>query len=186
MKQMVCEMCGGKDLIKQDGVFVCQNCQAKYSVEEAKKMMVEVDTPTKLENENYEPSPELLNPPENQSTSSFDLGSFTTSEKTEKSFLTKPLAPDGCGCGCLPAVFTSPIFIIAFIVLIVIGTIITSEESQTKNKSNIEECTRRCVKKFDEEVFKATRNPKLIASECENCLRGCGVRDIDKALNSIE
>ena len=38
MKQMVCEMCGGTDLIKQDGVFVCQTCGTKYSIEEAKKM----------------------------------------------------------------------------------------------------------------------------------------------------
>ena len=37
MKQMVCEMCGGTDLIKQDGVFVCQTCGTKYSIEEAKK-----------------------------------------------------------------------------------------------------------------------------------------------------
>lgn len=41
MKQLVCEMCGGSDLVKQDGVFVCQNCGTKYSVEEARKMMVE-------------------------------------------------------------------------------------------------------------------------------------------------
>ncbi len=41
MKQLVCEMCGGKDLLKQDGVFVCQHCGVKYSVEEARKMMVE-------------------------------------------------------------------------------------------------------------------------------------------------
>ena len=41
MKQLVCEMCGSTDLIKQDGVFVCQTCGCKYSVEEAKKMMVE-------------------------------------------------------------------------------------------------------------------------------------------------
>ena len=38
---MTCEMCGSTDLIKQDGVFVCQTCGCKYSVEEAKKMMVE-------------------------------------------------------------------------------------------------------------------------------------------------
>lgn len=37
MKQLTCEMCGGTDLIKQDGVFVCQNCGMKYSAEEAKK-----------------------------------------------------------------------------------------------------------------------------------------------------
>ena len=41
MKQPTCEMCGGTDLMKQDGVFVCQNCGMKYSVEEAKKMMIE-------------------------------------------------------------------------------------------------------------------------------------------------
>ncbi len=41
MKQLTCEMCGSTDLIKQDGVFVCQNCGTKYSVEEAKKMMME-------------------------------------------------------------------------------------------------------------------------------------------------
>lgn len=41
MKQLVCEMCGGTDLIKQDGVFVCQHCGVKYTVEEARKMMVE-------------------------------------------------------------------------------------------------------------------------------------------------
>lgn len=41
MKQLTCEMCGGTDLIKQDGVFVCQNCGMKYSLEDAKKMMIE-------------------------------------------------------------------------------------------------------------------------------------------------
>ena len=41
MRQLICEMCGGTDLIKQDGVFVCQSCGCKYSVEEARKMMVE-------------------------------------------------------------------------------------------------------------------------------------------------
>ena len=34
-------MCGSTELLKQDGVFVCQNCGTKYSVEEARKMMVE-------------------------------------------------------------------------------------------------------------------------------------------------
>ena len=41
MRQLTCEMCGGNDLVKQDGVFICQTCGTKYSVEEAKKMMVE-------------------------------------------------------------------------------------------------------------------------------------------------
>lgn len=41
MKKMTCEMCGSTDLIKQDGVFVCQVCGCKYSTEEARKMMIE-------------------------------------------------------------------------------------------------------------------------------------------------
>ena len=41
MKQLTCEMCGSTDLLKQEGVFVCQTCGTKYSVEEAKKMMIE-------------------------------------------------------------------------------------------------------------------------------------------------
>lgn len=41
MKQLTCEMCGSTDLIKQDGVFVCQACGMKYSAEDAKRMMIE-------------------------------------------------------------------------------------------------------------------------------------------------
>lgn len=41
MKALTCEMCGSTNLIKEGGVFVCQSCGTKYSVEEAKKMMIE-------------------------------------------------------------------------------------------------------------------------------------------------
>lgn len=41
MKALTCEMCGSTNLIKEDGVFVCQSCGTKYSVEEARKMMIE-------------------------------------------------------------------------------------------------------------------------------------------------
>lgn len=60
MKALTCEMCGSTNLLKQDGVFVCQSCGTKYSVEEARKMMVEgtvdvkgtvkVDTSDELKN----------------------------------------------------------------------------------------------------------------------------------------
>ena len=60
MKQLTCEMCGSTDLMKDGGVFVCQSCGCKYSVEEARKMMVEgtvdvtgtvkVDTSDELKN----------------------------------------------------------------------------------------------------------------------------------------
>lgn len=41
MGAIQCEMCGSAELIKQDGVFVCQHCGMKYSAEEARKMMIE-------------------------------------------------------------------------------------------------------------------------------------------------
>lgn len=37
MKQLICELCGSSDLVKSDGMFVCQECGTKYTVEEAKK-----------------------------------------------------------------------------------------------------------------------------------------------------
>jgi translation initiation factor 2 alpha subunit (eIF-2alpha) len=51
MKKPTCEMCESTDFIKQDGLFVCQSCGVKYSVEEAKKLMtdgVDVETKTAL------------------------------------------------------------------------------------------------------------------------------------------
>lgn len=41
MKKLICEMCGSADLIKEDGVFVCQCCGCKYSIEDAKRMMID-------------------------------------------------------------------------------------------------------------------------------------------------
>lgn len=41
MKKMVCEMCGSNNIIKQDGLYVCQYCGTKYSLEEAKKLFIE-------------------------------------------------------------------------------------------------------------------------------------------------
>jgi uncharacterized Zn finger protein (UPF0148 family) len=60
MKQIVCEMCSSTDLIKHEGLFVCQSCGSKYSVEEAKKMMVEIAGTVKIDTkEKFEKS--LLN-----------------------------------------------------------------------------------------------------------------------------
>lgn len=49
MKAISCEMCGSPDIVKQDGVFVCQHCGMKYSLEEAKKLMVSVSGPIKID-----------------------------------------------------------------------------------------------------------------------------------------
>jgi len=60
MNELICEMCGSNDIIKQDGLYVCQSCGTKYSVEEAKKMMagetmevegtVKIDRSSELDN----------------------------------------------------------------------------------------------------------------------------------------
>ena len=54
MKKLVCEMCRSNDIIKQEGLFVCQHCGVKYPLEEARKMMVEgtvrVDSVGNVEN----------------------------------------------------------------------------------------------------------------------------------------
>ena len=34
-------MCGSQEMVKQDGMFVCQYCGTKYSIEEARNLMVE-------------------------------------------------------------------------------------------------------------------------------------------------
>lgn len=41
MKKIVCEMCGSSDFAKADGMFVCQTCGMKYSIDEAKALMVD-------------------------------------------------------------------------------------------------------------------------------------------------
>lgn len=42
MKKMICEVCGGSNFLKENGVFVCQICGMKYSLAEAKKLVKEV------------------------------------------------------------------------------------------------------------------------------------------------
>lgn len=51
MKAIVCEMCGSQNLVKQDGMYVCQSCGTKYSTEEAKNLMIDVSGSTvKIDN----------------------------------------------------------------------------------------------------------------------------------------
>lgn len=43
MKVIVCELCESQSFAKQDGMFVCQGCGTKYTPDEAKAMMKEVE-----------------------------------------------------------------------------------------------------------------------------------------------
>ena len=46
MKKPVCEICGGQNILKKDGIFECNDCGIKYTVEEVKKLLVEVGEDT--------------------------------------------------------------------------------------------------------------------------------------------
>ena len=42
MKRLVCEICGGNELLKQNDRYICQTCGTNYTTEEAKKLLIEV------------------------------------------------------------------------------------------------------------------------------------------------
>ena len=54
MKKFVCELCGSSNLSKQGDHFVCNDCNTSYSIEEAKKLLVEVE-------DSIDNNPELKN-----------------------------------------------------------------------------------------------------------------------------
>lgn len=83
MKTLVCELCGGHDLLKQSGMYVCQDCGAKYTVEEAKGLMTEASseivekTKEELQPETSKKVPEfeskiIINDDTNQESGKFD------------------------------------------------------------------------------------------------------------------
>ena len=43
MKKMVCEICGSQSIRKENGVFVCQECGTEYSLDDAKKLLRDVE-----------------------------------------------------------------------------------------------------------------------------------------------
>ena len=54
MQKLTCEMCGGNDIIKENGLYVCQHCGTKYTVKEAKQLFnsgtVQIDNTQEIEN----------------------------------------------------------------------------------------------------------------------------------------
>lgn len=54
MQQLTCEICGGTDIIKENGVFVCKSCGCMYSADEIRKMLfdgaVEVTGTVRVDN----------------------------------------------------------------------------------------------------------------------------------------
>ena len=48
MTAIKCEMCNSTDIIKENGIFKCQHCGTKYTTEETRKLIVEIDSPIKI------------------------------------------------------------------------------------------------------------------------------------------
>ena len=46
MPTIVCELCGSRDIVKENGEYICRGCGAKYSPEEAKHLITEPEEPT--------------------------------------------------------------------------------------------------------------------------------------------
>lgn len=53
MRAIKCEICGSADVVKQNGLFVCQYCGARYSVEEVRKLIGTVRIDRTEDTENY-------------------------------------------------------------------------------------------------------------------------------------
>lgn len=51
MNALVCEMCQSNEMIKENGMYVCQHCGTKYTVEEARKLLgsVKIDKSEEIE-----------------------------------------------------------------------------------------------------------------------------------------
>lgn len=43
MVTMICEMCGCRDVVKRNGLYVCSECGTKYSPEDARKLLWKID-----------------------------------------------------------------------------------------------------------------------------------------------
>lgn len=53
MQAMVCELCGSNDIVKKDGLYICQHCGTKYSIEEAKKLIGTIKIDKSEETKNF-------------------------------------------------------------------------------------------------------------------------------------
>ena len=53
MKKIVCELCGSNSIVKKDGLYECQHCGTKYTLEEVKKLIGPVMIDRSEEHKNY-------------------------------------------------------------------------------------------------------------------------------------
>ncbi|MCR5113303.1 MAG: hypothetical protein K6A63_05135 [Acholeplasmatales bacterium] len=62
MKKIVCDLCGESDFVKVEGMFECQVCGAKYTIEEAKTLFRDVDETAHSNNATVDEAPEFDEP----------------------------------------------------------------------------------------------------------------------------
>ena len=59
MKKLVCDLCGESDFVKVEGMFECQVCGAKYSIDEARTLFKDFDDEPRKEKETNDEAPNL-------------------------------------------------------------------------------------------------------------------------------
>lgn len=69
MKKIRCEICGYTNIIKENGLFVCQNCGVKYTLAEAKSLLCEVGDNSNLEVTDSKDNTNISTKPEPDNTS---------------------------------------------------------------------------------------------------------------------
>lgn len=117
MKVIVCEICESKDFVKKDGMYICQQCGTKFTVEEVKKLMV--DDPN----------------------SDVRADSSVSVTNTESDCITTPTEPSNKKSNKKVVILVS--VIVGVVVLLAVGTFVglnifsksNNQESQTKNNS---------------------------------------------------
>lgn len=60
MAQLTCELCGSAQFVKDGGVFVCQGCGTKYTLEEARRMLGQGAAPATVVQPVVAPSPVVV------------------------------------------------------------------------------------------------------------------------------
>ncbi|MBQ9520572.1 MAG: hypothetical protein IJR67_03750 [Acholeplasmatales bacterium] len=59
MKKLVCDLCGESDFVKVEGMFECQVCGAKYSIDEARTLFKDFDDEPRKDKETNDEAPNL-------------------------------------------------------------------------------------------------------------------------------
>ena len=88
MKQLKCEICCGNNLVKIEGFFVCQDCGAKYTVDEIKKLALQENNIEQVQKQDEDAYKEI-----NSSTAGGEQNINLLDKDKKKRFMKKAKTP---------------------------------------------------------------------------------------------